>query len=289
MNTQQQEKTLIKAKFDFYQATIDDDHQKVTETLAIGLAADDVEMSGGLHGYTRRASIKRGDHVVASVLSGGANGNPSAWASGEDTEPFVHLVRAVWGDSHRVSRMDSAMDFDGTGSWDRLYTKATTIADESKLKTSVAGDWIGREDGRTLYVGSRKSPSFVRLYEKGLQLRKDAPPEIVATLSTDWVRLENQVRPQRESRSKAATATPAEVFGYARFTQKLAAQCADLEVARVPIREWTEGDDARAYRYGVKQYGNTFARMVAASGVSWAEFGVQLGLDIEKERSGDGV
>jgi hypothetical protein len=283
------QKAPMKARFDWYASTIRDSPEEVVEMLQIGLGADAVNSSRGLHGYETRFDISTPVGVVASVLAGGANGHPNAWASGGETDAFVEVVRGLWPSDHHVSRMDTALDFDGAGSWDLLEGIALGLADRLKLKTSVAGDYHAKQDGRTLYVGSRKSNVFARLYEKGKQLAPLAPLEVAKLISPDWCRLEAQVRPQKESRLTAATSTPEEAWGFAAFTKQLAEECANLEVARVPIAVWREADDERAFRYGIKQYGPLFARMVESSpSRSWAAFGEMMGTAIADERRSRG-
>jgi len=227
-----------------------------------------------MHGYESGWDLKADGSVVARVLYGGNGGWPHAWGSSDETEPFVSAVRGRWPDRHRVTRMDAAEDFDGEGTWDRLYGVSVGLADERGLKIDQAGDWHREIAGRTFYLGGRKSAVRARLYEKGKQLRGLAL-DGGADISTDLVRLEVQVRPEGPARDWAAFGEPEEAFGYADWTCELARQLLGLDVERVHIRERRESDDARAIEWLVRQYGEHLERLAERRG-GWAAAGEEL-------------
>lgn len=260
-------------RFDWYAATVRDDQSAVIETLSSGLGAD-VAPGRALHGYDRGFDFKREGSVVARMLAGGRNGYPHVWASGEDTDRLVPVLRNAWPATHRVSRMDAAEDFDGPGAWDRLYGATIELALDRNLKIDQAGDWYRLEEGRTLYVGGRKSAVFARVYEKGKQLRGRAL-DGGADISLDLVRLEVQVRPEGDARNVAAAGAPEEAFGYSDWSQELARRVFGLEVDRVHIKERRESDDERALEWSVRQYGDHFERLAEKVG-GWAEVGLYL-------------
>jgi len=261
-------------RFDWYAATVRDGPDAVLATLSRDLGAEVVE-GQALHGYEAGWDLKAGGSVIARMLCGGRNGAPHVWASGDDTEALVSAVRGRWPRLHRVSRMDAAEDFDGEGTWDRLYRVSLALADERGLKIDQAGDWHREVAGRTFYLGGRKSAVQARLYEKGKQLRGlalDGGPDI----STDLVRLEVQVRPEGPARDRAAFGEPEEAFGYADWTRELARQVLGLDVERVHIRERRESDDERAIEWCVWQYGEHLERLAERAG-GWAAAGEEVG------------
>lgn len=260
-------------RFDWYAATIADDPARVLEVLSAGLGAE-VRDGTPRHGYEKGYDLRANGSTVARVLSGGKNGNPHAWASSDDTDAFVQVVRATWPVQHRVTRLDASEDFDGSGTWDRLYAALIELADERHLKVDQAGDWHRLEDGRTFYLGGRKSAVFCRLYEKGKQLRGLGGPGAEA-ISPDLVRLELEARPEGGSRYWAAGCEPVESFGLAAWSKELALRVLGLEVERVHIKERRESDDARALRYLVLQYGEHLDRLAAHLG-GWANAGLHL-------------
>lgn len=266
-------------RFDWYAATIQAHPTEVLETLKREFGAE-IRQGRGLHGYTQGFELVGPSGTVARVLAGGANGDPHAWASGEDTEQFVAAVRGAWPDSHTVSRMDAAEDFQGPSSWDRLNAECLVVADDLRLKVSQAGDYHRLEDGRSLYVGSRKSPVFIRLYEKGKQLRAKVSSG-AEDIPADWVRLEAQVRPQKAARKTAAYTSAQEAWGYAAWTRELAERCMALDVPRVQMNVWREADDERAFRFMVRQYGPMLARLRSELG-DWQCVGLTIGAEVDK-------
>ena len=261
-------------RFAWYAATVREDPSAVVATLAERLDAE-VLPGRALHGYERGFDLKSRGSVVARVLAGGRNGWPHVWASGDDTDALVPVVRQEWPTLHRVTRMDAAEDFDGPGTWDRLYPMCLQLADERKLKIDQAGDWHRREEGRTFYMGGRKSAVFARLYEKGKQLRGRALDP--RGISTDLVRLEVQVRPEGPARDRAAAGAPQDAYGYADWTQELARRVLGVEVDRVHIKERRESDDERALEWLVRQYGDHLQRLAEREG-GWAGVGPRLEL-----------
>jgi DNA relaxase NicK len=275
-------------RFDWYAATVKAQPRELLAGLcdAYGPGAS-VEPSRPLHGYERGCEIAAGGMVRARVLYGGRNGDPHAWACGEDTDAFVHVVRSRWGaGQHVVTRCDAAEDFDAPGAFDALGSMALAIADERGLKVHHNGDWHRGVEGRTIYVGSRKSSVFVRLYEKGKQLRSQLnyPGQ---GISRDWVRLEAQVRPEKEARAYAASMAPVEAWGLAAWTRELCAVACGSVVPRVRMHVWREADDERAFRFMCRQYGPMLARLRGELG-DWACVGKTIGETVEGGKDGAG-
>lgn len=260
-------------RFDWYQATVREDSTTVLDVLSAGLGAE-VRLGRAANGYDRGYDLHAGGSTVARVFAGGRNGWPNVLASGDDTDALVPVVRTAWPGLHRVTRMDAAEDFDGAGTWDRLYAPAISLADERRIKVDQAGDWHRNEYGRTLYLGSRKSAVMVRLYEKGKQLREQALDR-AGDISPDLCRLEVQVRPEKASREHAAAASPEEAFGYADWTRELAQRVLGLDVERVHIRERRLSDRERALTWLVMQYGAHLEERAGELG-SWSALGDDL-------------
>lgn len=261
-------------RFDWYAATVRDDPHQVLGALADSLRADVVQ-GRGMHGYSTGYELRRDGSTVARMLAGGGNGNPHVWASGDDTDALVPIVRALWPTTHRVSRMDASQDFDGRGTWNRLYATTLAVADERRLAINQAGDWHRGEAGRTFYVGGTKSAVRARLYEKGKQLRAEAL-DGGADISPDLCRLEVQVRPEGHARTVAASTTPEGAYGFANWTQELARRVHGVDVERVHIKERRESDDERALEYLVRQYGGHIDRLALRLGGGWDDAGMHL-------------
>lgn len=282
------------ARFDWYAATVRVNSALVLKQLADALRVELRELSKGLNGYTNQVELRRDGEVIGKVLYGGNGGSPHVFASGSNADELAHVLRRLWPDHHGVSRCDVAIDFDGPGTWDRLEVFARSFAAEQGVKTSVYGDWItpGSPDGRTLYLGSRKSAVFLRIYEKGKQLRGLAvdsgqDPEGV---SDDLVRVEIQVRPEKDSRHIAARMDPVDAYGFSRWSQTFAADLFGLDLVRVSIKHVRDSDDDRALAFMRRQYGAVLERVVAEQfGGSWEAFGVSLGGQLVGRRRADSV
>ena len=88
----------------------------------------------------------------------------------------------------RLTRVDLAVDYlDGRYSVDDAVAMHAAGEFTSKGRppgTSVAGDWIERKKGRTLYVGNAANGKLLRVYEKGMQM---------GDLESPWTRFEVQL------------------------------------------------------------------------------------------------
>lgn len=268
-------------RFDWYSATLPgvENPMVVLGSLRELLPVVEVREARGLHGYRQRFQLLgRSGEELASVMCGGIE-HPHAWASGQDTPAFVDAIRTAF-PRHRVTRMDSAEDFDVEGGYDTLRG----VCKDVRERTGVKGREIvpdQPEDGRTYYLGSPQSPARTRLYEKGLQerARTVGDPD---SISPHWTRLEAQVRPQKQARETAAAATPEQAWGYALWLKALAQEAMSLDVPRVRGRIWQASDDERALSFMVYQYANQLERMRRDLG-DWACVGLQIGEMVQAE------
>lgn len=100
-----------------------------------------------------------------------------------------------------VQRLDVAFDFlEEDESFDDVYPLLADIAKSQERDVTTAGDWLFKQKGRTLYLGSRSGFSFVRFYEKGKQLRETASGTYKGP---DFNRLEIEFKPKKVSPAKA--------------------------------------------------------------------------------------
>lgn len=286
-------------RFDWYAATIMERVPRLVEVLCARLNGRAV--AGTPHnGYAEATLIKAGDRVLATIYHGGAYAWPHAFASSDETDLFVEVVRDVWPNDHNVTRMDAALDFNaGAGTFQRLLDVCIPLAagervdgDDRKRASKVSvrnvGDWTFGTGGRTFYLGSKASAVQVRLYEKGIMLRQEA--EMRGTrrddISTDLVRLEVQVRPDGPAKRRAAHCKPLDAFGYAEWSRELLRRVRGLDVDRVHIRERRLSDHERAMRWMVKQYRVHLIHAAEAAG-GWAELGASLEGRIMRSEHGE--
>jgi hypothetical protein len=272
-------------RFDWYAATIPQDPNVVILTLSSVLDAE-VRSSKGMHGYTQGFEFVHPERgVIARCLSGGNRGaHPHAWASGDDTDKFVQVVRETFPD-HEVTRFDSAEDFSSPGIFESLRSTLRNVAVEHRLKFPCIEDTLNPSEGRTQYIGSRKSPQFARLYEKGKQLQSMRMPNAATVInpstgeiisSEDWTRLELVVRPEKTGRIIAATATPEQAWGFTDWTQHLAKDAFLLECERVFTRQHKYSEDDKALAWMISQYGNMLTRQAISKG-GFDNLGLHIG------------
>lgn len=255
---------LKNAFFDWYQCSVSVDASSVLPVL-LGYYGAATRPCRPQPPYLKAVELvplgtKKNDSTVVpycSVHFGGYNERTLLRASSDNADDFSELVRKWWPD-HRVSRVDVAMDFqegpdffNDMAEWLIDYAKNAT----KPLKISYAGDWANGLEGRTLYIGSRKSAVFIRLYEKGFeQLQKgnvDAP--------IDWVRFEAEIKPQNKAaKIRAASVSAREFFGSSSLLRDFSALLGDqYEPLKMgTVRKMVDFD--RTFSHMCYQYGAVF-------------------------------
>lgn len=272
------------AQFDWYAATIRDDLVVILRTLAEELGGT-VVVGSPKQGYARGDFIMRDGSKIATIYSGGRNGHPHAFASSDDAPAFAEIVRRRWPSTHHVTRADVKYDYDGPGTWDRLYPVLTGLGDERRLKMRQDGDWRILEDGRTFYLGSPSSAVRVLLYEKGKELIGRSIDGGVG-ISKDLVRLEARVRPDGDARHRAAHMAPADFFGFSDWSKELHNRVEGVDVERVHLKERRESDHERAMYWLVKQYGQHLADEAELLG-GWDQVALSLARRVQAHLDAD--
>ena len=225
--------------------------------LGIGGAYPRVIDGKGRFNYLYSRTIEDGGDRVATILYGGSNGHPNVEASGDRAPALAELLRRLG--AHRVTRCDPCVDLYGAGLFEELQQLALAIAAEFGLQTRLVGSPSDPRAGRTLYVGSRKSAVFLRIYEKGKAERGrygDLPDDAL----DNWVRVELEVKPQKEMKERAALLEPADFWGVSAWTAKLAQEAFSMAPDPIPFHPRRTASDERAYRFMVAQYRNLMMR-----------------------------
>lgn len=260
------------ARFDWYQATIADNAEGVAawskSVWPDGIIRPCKPKNGTAHAF----QMCLGELVVMTAMwGGGMEGHGvNIFASGCDAPFFAEQVRRKW-PTHRVTRADVAMDFNGVGAWDWGFALLKGIAEEFKLKTRHEGDYHRAEDGRSFYLGGRQSVVRGVIYEKGKQIPELGMPHLV--------RIELRIFPKdRESGELVGFVAPAKLYGCSKWSAALGAYLSsDESMERVVIgTRWTKSDRARAVRALVKQYGGILGELCGELG-GWDEVGLHLG------------
>ncbi len=249
-------------EFDWYQASIPDlDESELLAELKGHYELSDIKKGRALYGYKEAVDLVRGEHKICSVMWGlSASPDPHITFTSSDAIEGSEFIRKRW-PNHKVSRVDTALDWEWPSAWDELSTIALDVANQFGVSVQHVGDFTRGEKGRTLYFGSKSSNVFICLYEKGKQ------PAYASLGYTDWVRLEVRVRPSSKSKGQCAAITPPEVFGCAKWTQELYRRVSGVSVARRKIGTvYKPSDDDRAFDALIKQYGQLIVRQLITQG-----------------------
>lgn len=234
--------------------------------------ADVVPVVSGDHGkpvqvqplYRGEVALVRkiGDSQVLRVEYGGQYGEGAFFASSGLSGAAARMFDAIRGEGvpHRVTRMDVACDFEAPGVADRAFAVAFELANEYGLKIDQVGDWRPpgeRQGTRTLYLGSRGSEYFLRLYEKGLT------PEFVGMGRPDWFRVEAQYSPEKvPQKQQAAALSLAEVFCSRKWAAALIGRLGVLDAPIVQIGKRKHAPDLeRSVKAFAMQYRRMWERM----------------------------
>lgn len=262
-------------RFDAYTATAGGiDHGFMVDLLLSHKCSGDQIVNGhGYHGFERRAALvdESGD-AVASVLWGGDRvaGRVLFEVKGERTPEYVSTLREKVR-SHRCTRVDACADFDEEGIFDRLVGQMEVVKAAFRLYGERRGDWDDHPElGRTFYLGAPSSAVRARCYEKGRQ------PEYRFLNRPDWVRLEVQVRPQKEGREAFAELSASQVWGASPWTRELAARALAEHVDPHPAGTvYRLSERQTALRWMLRQYGPHLAAEARDLG-GWDVLGLTL-------------
>lgn len=260
-------------RFDGYTATGQDiDVSTVIGWLFAHGNGETLHQGHGFHTFKDRIWVTdaTGDQVGAVQFGGSKQGGRvMVEVKGEPTPAVVEALRGAY--EHRCTRVDACADWDAPGAYTRVLERVVEVKKEHKLYGERRGDWEDHpEKGRTQYLGASSSPIKARLYEKGLQ------PEYEHLGLKNWVRLELQVRPQKDAKNEYSKLSPIEVWGASRWTRELAA-CVLLEhVEPHPagtVFKLTDRD--HKLRWMLRQYGPALVSLVEDCG-GWDVAGLTL-------------
>ena len=191
--------TLSKTVIDYVRCTFN--KPAFTVQFLIGLLEDYMQVnlqakdSGkGLHGFKeaiRLEAFVNGAFKQIGFIAFGGETQKGRWmldftgqACGliKDWDAFQDLLEGL---EARLTRVDIALDFlEGQKTVDhavKMYKKGEFTLCGRPPESSVAGDWVSKEKGRTLYIGNIKNGKELCIYEKGKQL---------GDLESEWTRYE---------------------------------------------------------------------------------------------------
>ena len=202
---------------------------------------------------------KGGDHVNGTIQLESKGGHA----------PVLNKILTESRAFFLPTRVDVAIDWFENGLFDCIAASAIAFAQDRKkpLKIGYAGDWA-RGESRTLYIGSRKSEIFLRIYEKGYKARQDG--DLDAPLN--WVRVEPEFKFQSfKKRMCVSGFTPSQFFqiGWIKeFTEYLM-----FNTESIPLpSSYKAPDYDRALRALKRQYGKTLEKLAQDMGYDEKRF-----------------
>jgi len=232
------------SRFDWYQASISDDCELSGVDLLLHLSDGPPDLVPGRLGFSRGWRLSRDGATFATVFQGPGRGD-HVLATGADAPEVASALKGRA--SHAVSRADACVDFSGGEEFFRTVRGLAMSAFSGRVSMTDYVEHGLKGDSSTFYVGSSKSETRVRLYEKGKQDEKYA---------SDVVRLEVQVRPADRSRKVyASEVSPDAFFGFARWSSNLFESVTAANIPLAPKRSERVSDldgalDALALQYG---------------------------------------
>lgn len=260
-------------RFDAYCATISVLPEKVLSEVLENMPWDGLETARekGKNNYEHADVVRDGlGQTVCMILHGGNGGKTHVRAQGVYSPDVATILKGLW-PQHSLTRADVAVDFDGEGAFRKLSRLCIAKGREKGLKLQRIADPRAEAErdplaGSTLYVGSRSSTAFLRLYEKGKE-QVAKRPHHDEPISLNWTRLEIEVKPQnREAKLRAAHLKPAEFWGVTTWSRDILSEAYGLDVERVNMNLKRESDDLSALKHMIGQYRQALQRESARLG-----------------------
>lgn len=249
------------SRFDWYRATVPV-HPRMLMEACCELAGEgfSLEHGKGRFNYPYGSTVTVGGDRVATILHGGSNGHPNVEASGDRAPALAELLRA--NGPHRVTRCDVAVDVYGETLFHELEALGLRIAAEHGLSVRKVSSPLDKGAGETVYLGSRSSAVFARIYEKG-----KADRAVYGDVGDDrlnlWVRCELEVKPQKEMKAQAALMPPASFWGVSAWTAQLAEEAFAMAPNPIPFHPRRTQSDDLAWSWMQIQYRNLARRRCA--------------------------
>lgn len=246
---------------DWYACLVDDTPENIMEGLDLPMRLGDVKPCSGVPQYDQSLALWSLSYVERPMfeLSYGGNqdASPHLVSKGYVAQDAHRVLRSVF-PSHRVSRMDVAVDLKPVPGGPPVYEQVSAILHELHLEHGLKTRTINHDVpamGRTHYLGSRESVAMVRLYEKDKEQEAKGLSYIPGN-----VRLELEIKPQkRPDRARWASVSLKEAWGATRWTTTLAGRVLHLEAQAIrrapPMKRTDEETLALILRQHIKLLG----------------------------------
>ena len=249
-----------RCRFDWYRATVPAHPELLLDALLrLADGQPTLEEGRGRFNYLRSATVAVGGDRLATMLHGGSNGHPNVEASGERAPALAELLRSMG--PHRVTRCDVAIDLYGPDVFEQMEQLAHSVATDAGIQLRKIATPLDRTAGETIYLGSRKSSLFGRIYEKG-KADRAVYGDVGADALQSWVRCELEVKPEKDMKAVAATMSPEAFWGCSEWTARLATEAFAMSPEPIPFHPRRTASDDRAFAFMCAQYRNLLRRRV---------------------------
>jgi hypothetical protein len=236
-------------------------------------------------GYAEAFNLVKDGDVLCHFLTGGsgsAAGSHGIRVQGAASPQVAKLIRELV-PQHGLSRVDVAEDYCGEGVFDFLVGLAEGVALEHRVELRREGaGWYDhqRDKGRTLYVGSRKSAVFMRIYERGKKLLGEGQQA-----DPNYVRVEIEIKPSSKAKRLLGFVEPDAFWGAAAWTKALYVLMGSDELERIKVGTvWSKPDMERTIQALARQYGAALMRLREQAGSAEEVFAViQEAMDGSRE------
>lgn len=241
---------------DWYTATISDD---ILEALQLINDTFEVHNVGkGFRGYTNSSRVHYRSQGVQRYWTLAQNDDHSRMKPSIDGSSYsgADLRGFLVGSEipHETTRIDIATDF--RGCFDSIADEVVEFGKANGLGLDRVGDWVYGENGRTQYIGSFKSATYGRLYEKGKELQSKG----FKRAEDDYLRLEICLRPKKMKNGQkiaqfVASASLEDALSTSKWATELFNMLFGMKLA--PIRnEYLKNTDLDlALEHMIAQYG----------------------------------
>lgn len=268
-------------RFDFYRATVPAHPETVLHMLAQGLLGHGVETLLGQgrarFNFTSNSCLldDRGMAIV-EVLHGGCNRHPCVEVSGSWSPILADIIRASG--FHLPSRVDACCDMRASGLFADLVAWSSPFARERDIRRKLVSD-DDPDAGDTIYLGSRNSQAFVRIYQPGLKRAAEEGRfgDQITQAERDTVRVELEFKPdKRPAKAAAARLSASDLWGVSPWIRALANHVFAMDVEPTSISDRRESDQERALRFMASQYRAHLESLLRACEGDLSEFGAAI-------------
>lgn len=263
-------------RFDWYSATVAAPFENLSRCLSAEYEWAQPATVKPFPRYDYATQWTCGDEQILRMDYQHEKGSALVSATSHNAPRAAGYLREHW--THSVSRLDVCEDYTGEGVFEQLDSLFVGIAVQHGVRLDQAGDWL-RQNGRTRYIGSKKSTTLTRVYEKGWQQYADAKAngtKLPEDFDITRTRVETQLRPPSKDKQAAAKYSCADVVAYSTWTRDANLRLTGYEIA-TPLKESRgRSPHAKKLHHLAKQYGLTLKAELARLDGSFELLGKSL-------------